>query len=114
MNKVKKIFISLAVLWLVCYALMFVLNGLVFQPMPAIGGELQSQPRMDSQEAPAVILASSNNTARITAIGPSEMADLFLRPILPASMVTFLAGIAVACGDQLFRLGYGGHPPQPK
>ncbi len=110
----KKILISLVAFWLVCYALLFVINGVVFQPGSTAGGEMQNRANVGISEASAVRMVSSNTTALASAPEQHDLASFFLQPILPASMVTVFGGLAVACGYRLVGLGYRGHPTPQK
>jgi hypothetical protein len=56
----------------------------------------------------AVIMVSgfTNAHASVPAIGQNAAADLFTWPILPASMETIFAALALACGYQIVQI-YG-------
>ncbi len=101
----KKILISLAAFWLVCYALLFVFNGVIFQPSSTASGEPQSR---------ASVIISDETPALASAPEQQVFASIFTQPILPASMVTVFGGLAVACGYRLVGLGYRGHPTLQK
>jgi hypothetical protein len=111
MIKVKRILISLAVLWLVIYALMFLLNGIVFPPASPAAGDHSTQPMVDPAKAIVKVSASVNVPALAHGIGQSKQVDLFTRPLLATNLVTVMAGLAVACGYQLVRLGCRSNPP---
>jgi hypothetical protein len=103
MIKVKQILITLAVFWLVCYATMFLLIGAIFLPSTPVAGKRSSQPMVGPSNAVVMVAGSTNALASVPAARQSELADLFARPILPASLETVFAGLALIFGYQFFR-----------
>ena len=103
MKTIKRILISLAVFWLVCYAAMILLIGVIF-PLSLPAGDLSTRPMVNPVNAVAMVSGTSNITLAAPAVRQSEPADLFTRSLLPASLATVFAGLALACGIQIFRI----------
>jgi len=113
MKKVKTILISLVVFWLVCYALMFLLNGVIFDSTSQAAGDLSTRQILEPSKE-IVMVSLSSIAVQIPSKEQSKKEERFTRPMLSASLVTVLAGLAVACGYQLIRLGWRGNPPLMK
>lgn len=113
MKKVKTILISLVVFWLACYALMFWLNGMIFDSKSPAAADLSHQQIVEPYKTIAMVSLSSS-AVQIPSKDKSKKEDHFTRPVLSASLVTALAGLAAACGYQLIRLGCRGNPPITK
>jgi len=113
MKKVKMILISLVAFWLACYALTFLLNAVVFHPSSLAEDDLSTRLAVSPAKTGLKVLASSF-AVQIPSKEQSKKEDRFTRPVLSASLVAVLAGLAVACGYQLIRLGCRGNPPITK
>ena len=110
MKKVRTILISLVVFWLVCYALMFLLNGLVFASTSPAANNLSNLPVV-SPSITTFMVSLSSIAVQIPSKDQAKKVDHLTRPLVAASLVTVLAGLAVACGYQLICLGCRGNPP---
>ena len=113
MKKTKRILISLLVFWLVCYALMFLLNGMVFASPSPDAGNFSNLPVVNPSKTTYMVSLSSI-AVQIPSKDQAKKVDRFTQPVLAATLVTALAGLAVACGYQLVQLGCRGNPPITK
>jgi hypothetical protein len=110
MKKIKMVLTFVAVMWLICYAFIFLANVIVF-PTPSIAArDLFTQPIVNLSNGIMKVSASSN-AALDSGIVQTDMATPFTRPIIPASLGTIFFGFWVYCGYELSRVGYRGTPP---
>jgi len=103
MIKVKQLLITLAVVWLVCYAAMILLIGVILPPSSS-AGDLSTRPMVNPVNAVAMVSGFVTLPAPSPVIGQSEPVDLFTWPILGASLLTIFAILALACGLQIIRI----------
>jgi zinc transporter ZupT len=109
MKKIKIVFTFVAVTWLVCYALIFLANVIVFPTPSTAARDLNTQPIVDLSNGIMKVSASSN-AALTPTIFQTGKTDFFTRPIIPASLGTIFLGLWLYCGYELSRVGYRGIP----
>jgi hypothetical protein len=110
MKKTKLVLISVAVTWLVCYTLIFLANMIVFPSPSAAVRNFAIQPIIDPSKM-IVKVSASSDAAQNPIVVQSEKADLFTRPIVPASLGSIAFCLWMYCGYELKRVGYRGNPP---
>jgi hypothetical protein len=113
MKRINMVLTFVAVAWLVCYVFIFLANVIMFPKSFTSARDFATQPMIADLNAIGKVSASSN-----AAINPiiyqTEMADLFTRPLIPASLGSILFGLWVYCGYELSSVGYRGSPPSLK
>jgi hypothetical protein len=110
MKKTNMVLTFLAVAWLVCYALIFLANVIMFPTSFTSARDFATQP-MVAELNTIVKVSASSNAALNPAIEQTKMPDLFTRPLIPASLGSIIFGLWAYCGIELSRLGYRGVPP---